>query len=33
MRMKRLIARLSEWLKARGMSDADIIECLKYILN
>ena len=24
-------ARLSEWLRANGMTDAQIIDCLKYI--
>lgn len=23
--------RLIEWLKAKGMTDAEIVECLKYI--
>lgn len=29
--MKRLINRLIEWLKAHGVSDADIADCLDYI--
>lgn len=29
--MKRLISRLIEWLAARGLNDADILECIRYI--
>lgn len=31
MRMKRLISRLIEWLKAHGMSAAEILQCIEYI--
>lgn len=31
MRMKRLISRLIEWLKAHRMSAADILQCIEYI--
>lgn len=31
--MKELINRLIEWLKAHGLSDSDIIECIKHITN
>lgn len=30
-RMKRLISRLIEWLAARGLNDAEILDCIKYI--
>lgn len=26
-----LIARLLEWLKGKGLSDADIVDCIEYI--
>lgn len=26
-------ARLAEWLRANGMTDAQIIDCLKYIVG
>ena len=31
MKMKRWISRLIEWLKAHGMSAADILQCIEYI--
>lgn len=29
--MKKLIARLIKWLKAKGLTDAEIIDCIEYI--
>lgn len=29
--MKRMIAKLIEWLTKRGLSDADILDCIRYI--
>lgn len=31
MRIKRLIRRLVEWLKVRGTSPEDILDCIEYI--
>jgi hypothetical protein len=31
MRIKRLINRLCEWLKAQGFTAEKIVECIKYI--
>jgi hypothetical protein len=31
MKMKRLIARLIEWMSARGFDAKDIIDCMRYI--
>ena len=30
-KMKRLISRLIQWLKNRGLTEADILECIEYI--
>ena len=31
MRLKRLINRLIDWLKSRGVSAVDIADCISYI--
>ncbi len=29
--MKKVIEKITEWLRARGMSEEDIKECIEYI--
>ena len=31
MKMKRLLRRLIEWLKTKGLSAEEIVECIEYI--